>query len=221
MTSDTDTKPNGKAAAREETRRKLLDTGFFLIREKGYEATRVDDICAAAGVTKGGFFHHFKSKEEWGAAVAAHWGEVTSKLFETAPYHAPADPLDRVLGYVDFRRMILSGSTAEFSCVAGTLAQEIHLASPQIRRAAEAAIFGHAETLVADIAAAKAEHCPDADWTPESLAQFTQAALQGAFILAKARGGPEIAKDMVDHLRRHIEMLFGVPHGTGGLSPNA
>lgn len=208
---------NAKAVAREETRRKLLDTGFTLIREKGYAATRVDDICAAAGVTKGGFFHHFPSKEDWAAAVAAHWGEVTSALFADAPYHAPDDPLDRVLGYVDFRRMILEGSTAEFTCVAGTLVQEIHLESPSIRTAAGGAIFGHAETLVADIAAAKAARCPEADWSPESLAAFTQAALQGAFILAKAQGGPEAARDMVDHLRRYVELLFGVPHGSGGL----
>lgn len=212
---------NAKTAAREETRRKLLDTGFTLIREKGYAATRVDDICAAAGVTKGGFFHHFRSKEDWAAAVAAHWGEVTSSLFADAPYHDLADPLDRVLGYVDFRHMILQGSTAEFTCVAGTLVQEIHLESPAIRAAAAAAIFGHAETLVADIAEARAARCPQADWSPESLAAFTQAALQGAFVLAKAKGGPDTARAMVDHLRRHVEMLFGVPHGSGGLKAGA
>ncbi|PHP68819.1 TetR family transcriptional regulator [Zhengella mangrovi] len=212
-------KKHAKAAAREETRRKLLDTGFTLIREKGYAATRVDDICAAAGVTKGGFFHHFRSKEEWGGAVAEHWGEVTSGLFQDAPYHQPSDALDRVLAYVDFRKAILEGPVAEFTCVAGTLTQEIHLQSPEIRDAAAAAIFGHAATLESDIAEAKAARCPDADWTPESLARFTQAALQGAFILAKAQGGPETARDMVDHLRRYVELLFDVPHGTGGLQP--
>ena len=48
----------------------------------------------------------------------------------------------------------------------------------------------------------------DADWTPESLAQFTQAALQGAFMLAKAKGGPTIAADSIDHLIRYLDLLF-------------
>jgi len=48
------------------------------------------------------------------------------------------------------------------------------------------------------------------DWTAKSLALRTQAVIQGAFILAKATGGAEIAADSVDHLRRFIEMLFGV-----------
>lgn len=208
---------NAKTAAREETRRKLLDTGFVLIREKGYAATRVDDICVLAGVTKGAFFHHFRSKEDWAAAVANHWSAVTGALFETAPYHAPSDPLDRFLGYIDFRRMILDGKVSEFTCVVGTLTQEIHMAHPAILEAAGKSIFEHADTLVPDIEAARAARCPDAEWKPSSLAQFTQATLQGAFILAKARGGPEIARDMVDHLRRYVEQLFGVPHGCGGL----
>jgi TetR/AcrR family transcriptional repressor of nem operon len=46
------------------TKRKLVEAGIKLVRAQGYNATTVDDICAAAGVTKGGFFHYFKSKEE-------------------------------------------------------------------------------------------------------------------------------------------------------------
>ena len=190
------------------TRLKILDAAMNVIREKGYAATRVEDVCEAAGVTKGAFFHHFSGKEDLAVATAERWSQVTGLLFEQAPYHEPADPLDRLLAYVDFRKMLIAGETPEFTCVAGTLAQEVHVSHPAIIDAARDAIFGHAATLTDDIAAAKAAHCPDAEWTPESLALFTQAVLQGGFILAKANGGPEVARDMADHLRRYIELLF-------------
>ncbi len=48
------------------------------------------------------------------------------------------------------------------------------------------------------------------DWTARSLALHPQAVIQGAFILAKATGGAENAAGSIDHLRRSIEMLFGV-----------
>lgn len=192
----------------ELARRRILDAALKLIRQKGYAATRVEDICAEAGMTKGGFFHHFKGKEDLAIAAARYWSEMTGGLFDRAPYHAPADPYERVLGYIDFRKQILQGGTADFTCLVGTMAQETHLTSPAIRDAAGESIFGHAATLVPDIAAAKAARCPKADWSAESLAQFTQAALQGAFVLAKASGGPEVARDMVDHLRRYVVMLF-------------
>ncbi len=47
---------------RPSARIKLLEAARTLIRTKGFAATTVDDLCAAAGVTKGAFFHHFDSK---------------------------------------------------------------------------------------------------------------------------------------------------------------
>src|SRR5262245_16381612 len=45
-----------------DSRTRLLDAAMQVIRARGYSGTTVDDICAAAGLTKGAFFHHFKSK---------------------------------------------------------------------------------------------------------------------------------------------------------------
>ena len=47
-----------------------------------------------------------------------------------------------------------------------------------------------------------------AEWTPASLARHTQAVLQGAFIIAKATGNRDVARESVDHLRRYVELLF-------------
>lgn len=191
-----------------DAREKLLDAGFKVIREKGYAAMRVEDICAEAGLTKGGFFHHFKGKEDFAVAAAHHWAEVTSGFFAVQPYHDHADPLDRVLGYIDFRKAILCGSVPEFTCLVGTMVQEAYDTHPAIREACDASISNHAAVVAKDIAAAKELYAPHADWNPESLGLHTQAVLQGAFILAKAKGGPEVAIQCVDHLRRYIELLF-------------
>jgi AcrR family transcriptional regulator len=47
----------------EETRSHILDVAGELFAERGYDATSVAGICARAGVTKGAFYHHFKSKQ--------------------------------------------------------------------------------------------------------------------------------------------------------------
>ena len=51
------------------TKRHLLEAGISLIRKKGFHATSVDEICLEAEVTKGAFFHYFKSKEDLAKAA--------------------------------------------------------------------------------------------------------------------------------------------------------
>jgi TetR/AcrR family transcriptional repressor of nem operon len=196
--------------ARPDTRGKLLDAALTLVRTKGFSATSVDEICAAAGVTKGSFFHYFRSKEDLAIAAATRWSETTSALFAGAPYHQPADPLDRLLAYIDFRKALIRGEPAAFTCFVGTTVQEVHESYPAIRDACRASIAGHAATLEADIAAAMVKHGVAGD--PKSLALHTQAVIQGAFILAKALQDPSAAIASVDHLRRYIELLFRSPN---------
>ena len=193
---------------RHESKTKFLNAAMHVIRVKGYTATRIEDVCEEAGLTKGSFFHHFKSKEELALAAAEHWEEVTRGLFRSAPYRELADPLDRVLAYVDFRKEILQGELADFTCLVGTMVQEVYGTHPSIREACNRSISSHAATVEADIAEAIEKYGVKAEWTAQSLALYTQATLQGAFILAKAKGGPEIAVACIDHLHRYIEMLF-------------
>ncbi len=199
---------NSETAAKIGGRQRLLDAALSLIREKGYSSTSVDDLCAEAGVTKGAFFHHFKSKDALGVAASNHWSEITGAFFETAPYHRYSDPLERVLGYLEFRKAILKGDIAEFTCLVGTMVQEIYGTHPDIRKACEMSISAHAAKIGSDIAEAMKHHRIRAPWSAESLALHTQAVLQGAFILAKAKGGVEVAAASIDHLRRYIELLF-------------
>jgi TetR/AcrR family transcriptional regulator, transcriptional repressor for nem operon len=209
-------KKTTKAEAAEASNEKLLDAAVHVIRSKGYSAARVEDICDEAGLTKGAFFHHFASKEACAIAAAAHFAARADALFDVAPYMRLADPRERVLGYVEFRKAILQGELAQFTCLLGTMTQEAYETHPAIRAACDRYISEHAARIQTDLAEAKAIYAPGAKWTPESAAFFSQAVLQGAFILAKAKHGPEVAADCLDHLKRYSEQLLGAPAPNGG-----
>jgi len=199
-------------------RERLLDAALSLIRTRGYGDTTVDDLCRMAGVTKGAFFHHFRSKEALAIAAAGHFGAMAAGLFGAAPYAALSDPLERLLGYIDFRRSILAGELADYTCLLGTMVQEVYATHPAIRDACAEEMLRHAGTLEADVAAAMAASDRRFGFSAESLARHTQAVLQGAFVLAKATGGPEVAIDSLDHLRRYLELLL-VPARQPGTRP--
>ena len=196
------------AQAPHESKLRLLDATLKIVRLKGYSATRVEDVCAEAGLTKGSFFHHFKSKEDLALAAAALWDERTVESFAAAPYHRAADAVSRLIAYVEFRKAIMAGDLPDFTCFAGTIIQEAYLTHPDVSAACARSISGQAKGLEADIREAMRDHGIRSGWTAESLAMHVLAVIQGAIILAKAHGGGKVAVQCLEHLRRYIEMLF-------------
>jgi TetR/AcrR family transcriptional regulator, transcriptional repressor for nem operon len=194
-----------------QSKAKLLNATIKVVRTKGYNATHIEDVCAEAGVTKGSFFHHFKSKDDLALAAMEYWKAFSGELFANAPYHLAKDPLDRVLAYIDFRKTILTGELPEFTCFAGTMVQETYATNPQLQAACESSICGHAKTLEADIEEAIRKYGIAEQVTAGSLARHTQCVIQGAFILAKATGSAAVAAESIDHLRRYFTLLFRAP----------
>lgn len=209
----TDSSPETKASARVprgEARARLIEAARSLVRHKGFAGTSVDELCAAAGVTKGAFFHHFPSKEALGVALIDDWTAMTGAMFAAHPYNAVPDPLDRVFAYLDLRRQILGQPIPDFACVAGTTVQEAFETSPLMREAAGRSIASGLGHVQAHLDAALAAH-PVPGVMAESLARQFQVAVQGGIILAKAANDPAPAREAFDHLERYLRLLFDRP----------
>jgi TetR/AcrR family transcriptional repressor of nem operon len=183
------------------SKNRLLDATIDLMRSNGFTATRVEDIAAKASVTKGSFFHHFRTKEDCAAAAAERWSEQAEAAFAASGYRDAPTPAARVLAYLDFRIQVLDGPVAGYCCYAGTVLQEVHETQPQLAAACAASMLGHARTLEGDLAGALG---PDAAEAPE-LAVHIQAVIQGALLIAKAESGNSGARSSLLHLRRYIE----------------
>lgn len=197
-------------------KQKILAAAMNLIRAKGYAATRVEDICQAVGLTKGGFFHHFSSKEEMAKQAAEYFGCFAADLFSTAPYQKVSNPVQKLLSYIDFRTQIITGEIPEFTCLLGTMVQEVHATHPDIREACRDAIWGHAETITELVAEAE-ESAGIQGIDPQEISLYIQAVLQGSFILAKASQEPQVARACMKHLRAYIANIFE-PSGGGSNS---
>jgi TetR/AcrR family transcriptional regulator, transcriptional repressor for nem operon len=191
------------------TKQKLLDAALELMLAKGYTATSVDEICEAAGLTKGSFFHYFQGKEHLGRELAQRFYASMQELSRSAPFRQKKDPLDRVFGRVDFLIELSRHPQGCKGCLLGTFVQELSDTHPTIRSVCATCFEESAQSFKQDLEEAKAKYTPRARWSSQSLAEHLTAVVQGAIILAKAKQDPTVVEESLTHFREYLNCVFG------------
>jgi TetR/AcrR family transcriptional repressor of nem operon len=200
--------PMRQAKVDSPTREKLLDAAQELMLAKGFTATSVDEVCDAAGLTKGSFFHYFESKEHLGRVVAERYCTAAQQRFEAAPFRRLEDPVDRVLGFIDY--LLERARSSMFrGCLLGTFVQELSQTHPGIRSVCAAGFEGLADFLKQDLVQAKRHAAARARWAPQGLAEHMIAVMQGAIILAKAKQDLTVVEESLGHLKEYLKNVFG------------
>jgi TetR/AcrR family transcriptional repressor of nem operon len=187
---------------------RLLNAAQRLMLAKGFAATTVDEMCAAAGLTKGGFFHHFGSKDELGEAVLEHFVAARARAMRAGSFTRKRDPLKRVYGYLDFIIEMAGQPGAPSGCLLGTFAQELSDTHPRIRAQCARHFAGWTALFKRDLDEAKAKHAPRAALDTQGLAEHFIAVLEGALILAKVKQDRRLVAEHVRHFKRYINSLF-------------
>jgi TetR/AcrR family transcriptional repressor of nem operon len=190
-------------------RARLLSAGRQLMLTRGFTATSVDEICAEAGLTKGSFFHHFGTKDEFGEALLNDYWASTQEMLQAAPFVELADPLERVHGYLDLFVALAGDDRVAKSCLFGNVSQELAPTHPALRAACSAGFSRWADQIASDLEQAKRLHPPRDEFDSVGLAEHFIAIYEGSLVLAKAKGDARVLADNVEHFRAYLDALFG------------
>jgi TetR/AcrR family transcriptional repressor of nem operon len=182
----------------DETRGKLLAAGRDLMLARGYAGSSVDDICGAAGVSKGSFYHAFGSKEEFGLAVLSAFHHEGVVRVRSGAYVHLTDPRERLRAF--FEHLELMGP--EFwrhGCLLATFAAELGATSPAIH-ARVAELFDGLAGLLAPLFVPLV-----GEEEAISLAEQTLIVLEGAVVMARAHDDPGRIAIGVHRFRSSLE----------------
>jgi len=196
------------AQAQSPTKEKILDAAQQLMLAKGFPATTVDEICQAAGFTKGSFFHYFASKEHLGKEVLDRFYVLLQQTIDQGSFRKKSDPLQRVYGYVD--RFIEMSTNPELpnGCLLGHFTQELSDTHPEIRSLCAQYFAEWAALLKHDLDEAKAKHAPRVSFDTQSVAEYFLAVMQGSRILATAKQDVKVFEQNLRHFKRYVKSLF-------------
>ena len=197
-----------KAQENPKAKQSLLDAAESLMLKQGYAATSVESICQCAQLTKGSFFHYFKSKDDLGQAVLKRFCcRSEEKIQEACCNQNEKDPLSRIYGYID-HIIKMSRDPALKGCLVGTFAQELSDTHPQIRLLCEQSFTKSAKFFHESLREAKKKYAPKSQIDVDSLSEYFLAVFEGSLILARAKRNKKIIEESMQHLKRYIKSLF-------------
>jgi TetR/AcrR family transcriptional repressor of nem operon len=195
-----------------DTRTRLLDLAEQAILEKGYAATSIEELAAAAGITKSGFFYHFNAKSEVAKALMRRDNANTAQLFDTifgAADAENADPLDALLdGLNRFANAASSSPQAYPGCLVAAFAYQQALFDTEHWKLMEEG-FGERHAQFRTRLKRIAMHRPPS--TPvdlDDLADMAIAIVQGAIVLDRVRGGNVAVDQQIALYRAFLLNLF-------------
>jgi TetR/AcrR family transcriptional regulator, transcriptional repressor for nem operon len=187
-------------------RDRILETTTTLLLERGYGATSIEEICRAAGVTKGGLFYHFDSKDELVSAAVGRFFTGLVSAGEAARAEVGEGAYAALDGYVESLSALIRGPLLARGCLLGAMAIQTTESHPAVWSAARDALREWRAGLVSLIDAAAAERA--APVRSGELADSLLAAVEGGLLLDRSGASDGAAVAAVDHLRRYLSHLF-------------
>ena len=209
------------------TRDRILDATQRLILARGFAGTSVDAILAEASVTKGGFFHHFPSKQALGLALVERYAAVDLQALEDLMAGAEAssdDPAEQAVAFVRlFEEAVVELAEIQAGCLFGSFVYERELAAPGTEEIIVHSIRTWRERLLVKLEEAAEAHPPPIDVDLPSLADQVFTAFQGGFVLALATDERDHVRRQLAHVRQYLELLFQLApvRGSGAVAGHA
>lgn len=183
------------ANRKEVTHERIVETAARAIRRSGYDGTSVADIMKQAGLTHGGFYAHFPSRQAMLAEAADHAGAEAIAASANIVAAAPPEQALRSLlcSYLSQAHL----ENTESGCPVAALGSEMPRQAPEVRRAATRRI-----KEMIDLVARQSPEWGRPGAHEHALA--TVATMVGALMLARAVDDPKLSDALLKAARKHL-----------------
>jgi AcrR family transcriptional regulator len=205
----------GKGA---RTRDRLMEIAEQAILEKGFGATSIDELIAEAGLTKSGFFYHFKDKNALALALLerhiARDDEILDDLFARARELAE-DPLQGFLvGLRLFAEMLADLPTGHPGCIVATYCYQERLFDREVCALNRQAVINWRVRFRATLDEIALLYPPRDEVDLDALADAVSTVIEGGIVMSKALHEPDVLPQQVLLFRSYIKLLFSpAPQG--------
>lgn len=196
------------------TKEKILEVGQQLLLEHGYGGMSVDQVIAGAGITKGAFFHHFKSKNQLAQALLDRYVDMDNALLHDLIERAENlshDPLQQYLIFVGLLAEMLRGlEEPPPGCLVASYIYQLEMFTPETQQSVIDGFNEWKRVLAGKLESAVTKHTPRLDVTPEQIYDNLLSLFEGGVIMAKLYNKSGTLAEQIAQHKNYVELLFGL-----------
>jgi AcrR family transcriptional regulator len=194
------------------TRDRLLDLAEGAVLAKGFAATSIDELIAAGGITKSGFFYHFKDKADLAKALIVRYLERDSELLDSLFGRGDElhdDPLHGFLvGLKLFAEMMANLPEEHPGCLAASFAYQDQLFNREIRALNAAGLLAWRRRFHERFLLIAERYPPRPEVDLEALADMAASMVEGGMIVGRALRDGTILPRQVMLYRDYVRSVF-------------
>ena len=195
-----------------DTRERILDTAEAAVLDKGFAATSIEELIAAVGITKSGFFYHFRDKGELAKALLVRYIERENDLFGDLFRRADElndDPLHGFLVALKMISEIMSDlPSGHPGCLVASYCYQDRLFDKEIRELNAAAMLGWRERFRQRLAAIAERYPPRIAVDLDDLADMLSVIADGGIILSKVVADKHALARQILLYRDFVRLVF-------------
>jgi AcrR family transcriptional regulator len=193
-------------------RDRLLDLAEQLVLQKGFASTSIEELIAGVGITKSGFFYHFKDKNDLAKALMQRYLDadvvVLNDIFSRAA-ELHDDPLHSFLiGLKLFAEMMAKVHDVHPGCLAASVCYQDQLFDQHIRQMNAEGMLAWRTRFRTQLGAIADRYPPKIDIDLDTMADMMMALVEGGIILSKVLKDNRALPAQILHFRNYVRLAF-------------
>jgi len=194
------------------TKNKLMDIAEKLILNNGFSAMSIDEVIKDAGITKGGFFYHFDSKNALAYSLLQRYREMEAFIFSglfKRSEELTSDPLQQMLVFVKlFAEMMADMDELHPGCLVASITYESQQVNQQVKNITAEIVLDWRNLFREKINKINLVYPPNADVSSDDLADMLSTIVEGGIIISRALNDSSILVKQLLEYRSYIELLY-------------
>jgi TetR/AcrR family transcriptional repressor of nem operon len=185
---------------------KIIASTLDLMKGRGYQAVTVDEIISHAGVSKGSFYHAFKSKEELALTAMEVYGNRGWEIVANGEYRNIEDPVKRAKAFVEHVRT-KCGELWKHGCLLGAIALEVAESNPKLIKKIDM-LFNNLEDGGERIFTPALKARKVKKVTGKELGRHFLAIIEGGIVVSKSHSTPEYLDQEIGHFIKYLDYIL-------------